>query len=62
MFVKGLSSEKCQVIAIDSLSDYYDINLKKDRLKILKENELFLFIKGEIEKEGSSGYFHKPKT
>ena len=40
------------MIAIDSLSDYYDINLKKDRLKILKENELFLFIKGEIEKEG----------
>ncbi len=37
-----------QVVGIDNLNDYYDVNLKKDRLKILQEYKDFEFIKGDI--------------
>ena len=30
-----------QVFGIDNLNDYYDVNLKKDRLKILKKKSIF---------------------
>ena len=38
-----------QVIGLDNLNDYYDINLKKDRLKILKENAGFQHVKINLE-------------
>ena len=31
------------VIGIDNINDYYDVNLKKSRLKILKKNKNFFF-------------------
>jgi UDP-glucuronate 4-epimerase len=36
---------KCghSVVGIDNLNNYYDVSLKKDRLKILRENSLFFF-------------------
>lgn len=37
-----------QVIGVDNLSDYYDVNLKLDRLTIIKKNPLFQFIKLDI--------------
>ncbi len=37
-----------EVIGIDNLNDYYDVNLKKARLKILKKNKNFLFSKIDI--------------
>ena len=46
--VVKLCKEGYQVIGIDNLNDYYDVNLKKDRLKILDENENFRFFKTEI--------------
>ena len=36
-----------KIIGIDNLNDYYDINLKKDRLKNLEHNN-FIFIKSDI--------------
>ena len=41
---------KCghSVVGIDNLNNYYDVSLKKDRLKILRENSLFFFEKGDI--------------
>lgn len=41
---------KCghSVVGIDNLNNYYDVSLKKDRLKILRENPLFFFEKGDI--------------
>lgn len=33
-----------QVIGLDNLNDYYDVNLKKSRLSILNEQPLFTFI------------------
>lgn len=40
--------EGIQIIAIDNLNDYYDVNLKKYRLQRLKEFPSFTFIKGNI--------------
>ena len=37
-----------RVIGLDNLSDYYDVSLKEDRLKILVEKENFLFVKCDI--------------
>ena len=34
-----------EVIGIDNLNDYYDVNLKKARLKILKKNKIFFSVK-----------------
>lgn len=43
-----LLSLGCKVIGIDNVNDYYDVNLKLDRLKRLEHNENFIFIKGDI--------------
>ena len=40
---------KNEVLGLDNLNDYYDVNLKKDRLRILKSKKKFKFIKGDIE-------------
>lgn len=45
---KRLLELNYEVIAIDNLNDYYDVNLKKERLKILKEYKNFSFIKMDI--------------
>lgn len=45
---KKLLEQGCQVIAIDNLNDYYDVNLKRTRLDFLKPYENFSFIKGDI--------------
>jgi len=36
------------VIGIDNINDYYDVNLKKSRLKILKKNKNFSFHKFDL--------------
>ena len=45
---KRLLELNYEVIAVDNLNDYYDVNLKKERLKILKEYKNFIFIKMDI--------------
>ena len=49
---KKLLSEGHQILGIDNLNDYYDVNLKKERLKLLKEtykgSDLFKFIKCDL--------------
>ena len=44
-----LLQNKHYVIGIDNLNDYYDLNLKKSRLKILKKFNNFKFLKKDIE-------------
>ena len=45
-----LSQEGYQVVGIDNLNDYYDVQLKKDRLAILQESHAdFVFQKAELE-------------
>lgn len=40
-----------KVLGLDSLSDYYDVNLKKDRVRYLEERypENFTFVKAEVQ-------------
>lgn len=40
---KKLIDSGFKVVGVDSLNDYYDVSLKKDRLKLLKANEGFSF-------------------
>ena len=44
-----LLKNKHKVVGIDNLNDYYDLNLKKSRLKILKKFNNFKFFKTDIE-------------
>src|SRR5690606_8907426 len=43
-----LCKEGFNVIGIDNLNDYYDVNLKQARLKILQKEDNFQFQKVEI--------------
>ncbi|MES9784968.1 NAD-dependent epimerase [Bacillus thuringiensis] len=45
---KRLLAQGINVIGVDSINDYYDIFLKKNRLKILRENNNFEFHKTDI--------------
>jgi UDP-glucuronate 4-epimerase len=40
---------KNKIIGIDNLNSYYDVNLKKDRLKILKKYKQFKFYKFDLQ-------------
>ena len=45
---RRLLDEGCTVVGIDNLNDYYDVNLKKDRLAQLNPNPSFTFIHLDI--------------
>ena len=40
-YLNKIIKKKNKVIGIDNLSDYYDVKLKKERLKILKQYRNF---------------------
>ncbi len=45
---KKILNKNTEVIGIDNINNYYDINLKKNRVKELKKNKKFLFYKIDI--------------
>lgn len=45
---KKLLDNSFYVIGIDNINDYYDVNLKLDRLKVLESKENFIFSKVDI--------------
>ena len=45
---KSLLEKGCRVIGFDNINDYYDVDLKQERLNRLKPFESFTFIKGDI--------------
>ena len=45
---KICENKKNTILGIDNINNYYDIGLKKDRLKILKKNKNFFFTKLDI--------------
>lgn len=45
---KKLLEQGCKVIGIDNLNDYYDVNLKRERLKLLNSYGNFSFLKEDI--------------
>ena len=47
---KRLLDSGYDVIGLDNLNNYYDINLKKDRLKILQEYDGFTFHKIDLKR------------
>ena len=49
---KGLLDSSYDVIGLDNLNNYYDINLKNDRLKILQEYDGFTFHKIDLKDQG----------
>ena len=46
---KRLLDEDCFVIGLDNLNDYYDVNLKKDRLSIIKQYNNFKFYYADLQ-------------
>ncbi len=46
---KKLLEKKCKVFGFDSLTNYYDVNLKKDRNNILKKNVNYEFFQANLE-------------
>ena len=45
---QSLLNDGFEVLGVDNLNDYYDLNLKKSRLKILDEFKKFTFLKVDI--------------
>jgi len=45
---KKLLAGGAPVLGFDNLNDYYDVNLKYSRLKILENDENFTFVKGDL--------------
>ncbi len=45
---KRLLEAGAQVIGLDNMNDYYEVSLKEERLRILKEFDGFTFIKGDL--------------
>lgn len=45
---KKILSYGARVIGFDNLNDYYDVSLKEDRLKILRQYDTYRFIKGDL--------------
>ncbi len=45
---KKLLKEDWQVVGIDNMNNYYDVQLKKDRLRQLEASKIFNFIKLDI--------------
>src|SRR5690606_551790 len=50
---KRLLEQGCQVIGIDNINDYYDVNLKYSRLEKLERFTDFTFIKVDISDKDS---------
>lgn len=55
---KRLLEAGAKVIGLDNMNDYYEVSLKEERLRILKELDGFTFIKGDLaDKEGIMNIF-----
>ncbi|MBK5482826.1 NAD-dependent epimerase [Peribacillus sp. TH16] len=59
---KRLLAQDINVIGVDNTNDYYDVNLKNDRLKILEENPNFEFYKIDISNKEKLNQIFKDRT
>ena len=50
---KRLLDSGYDVVGLDNLNDYYDVNLKKDRLKLLQDHDRFVFHKISLEDQSA---------
>ncbi|MGJ8596259.1 NAD-dependent epimerase/dehydratase family protein [Sulfitobacter sp.] len=49
---EALLSQGWRVIGVDSMSDYYDVNLKQSRLDLLETHAEFVNVHGEVQEQG----------
>jgi len=57
---KRLLEKGCRVVGLDNINDYYDVDLKHERLNQLKAFESFIFIKEDIsDKEALARIFRE---
>ncbi|MET3321381.1 UNVERIFIED_ORG: UDP-glucuronate 4-epimerase [Peribacillus simplex] len=59
---KRLLAQDINVIGVDNINDYYDVNLKNDRLKILEKNPNFEFYKMDISNKEKLNQIFKDRT
>jgi UDP-glucuronate 4-epimerase len=60
--VQRLCEAGHQVVGLDNLNDYYDVNLKLARLKVLEAESLFSFVKLDLaDREGVAELFSQQK-
>ena len=52
---------KHMIYGLDNLNDYYDVNLKKSRLKLLKKYKNFKFLKTDIQNKNLYTKFKRIK-
>ena len=45
---KLLETTDHTIIGFDNMNDYYDVSLKEERLKMLKNHPNFTFVKGDL--------------
>lgn len=45
---RALCENGYEVVGLDNMNDYYDVNLKKSRLEILKKEEMFAFFQVDL--------------
>ena len=50
---KRLLEQGLEITGLDNLNDYYDVNLKKDRLQILEQQPGFSFVKAALEDQST---------
>jgi len=50
---KRLLDAGCDVVGLDNVNDYYDVNLKRSRLKILQGHDRFAFHEINLEDQGA---------
>ena len=59
---KKLLKQGHQIIGLDNLNDYYDVQLKKDRLEILNKYDNFTFYEADLaDREAVEAIFEKEK-
>ena len=56
---RRLLEDGYEVIGLDNINDYYDVKLKRDRLKILKEYDLFSFYENNLEDKAAVDHLFK---
>lgn len=59
---RALLDKGMDVVGIDNLNDYYDVQLKKDRLELIQDDERFKFIEMDIsDRPGVAALFEREK-
>ena len=56
---KRLCEDGFNVIGVDNVNEYYDVNLKKDRINLLLQNDHFNFHKIDLNDDGLKDIFEE---